>query len=540
MFAAAKNAAELLSPKLNISDPSTIGLCFMACLCALLPLDISQLTLAILGAVLYAWLQKYEPTASSKKTLPTPCNSLPRATVRAPPVKGSSSVKPKLAVSSANPELRKASVQPIAAPTFKSQGWEGEIQELLVQIAPTPEVEEIVNKLVKLMKQNLRALIPEIEITGFASGNLTSSKAFGVAVPEVDIVASVSPQILFARLHGRDVQNNGHELDTSRLHKAAIRTCTDRLVSVGGLKFRRSAFRGQEPKVTLLVPQSLGLFAESFPFDFSVNVVTPFCNAAVLSECNRMESRAKDLMLLVKRWAKDRGICHAAKGHLSPYVWNILTIYFLQVGDRDEGPLLPPFGQFKLSSGLFPKCHAAQTLLDSTWEPAKDSAEQKSVAALFRDFIHFFSTQFNWGNEAVSVCLARRAPPSLGLPLHIITDESSTSQVGPSIEDPFHKAQNLGEGMNAHSFARLKEELSRANALCAEGISLTELLEPWAPPVSERENSDACAHGSATVESGLPPYTDCRKAAFGADTAAKAKPPIPPWRVAAGPRVNGR
>ena len=39
----------------------------------------------------------------------------------------------------------------------------------------------------------------------------------------------------------------------------------------------------------------------------------------------------QDLVLLVKRWAKHRGICHAAKGHLPPYAWSILCLHFLQV-----------------------------------------------------------------------------------------------------------------------------------------------------------------------------------------------------------------
>merc|ERR1711862_1091594 len=71
--------------------------------------------------------------------------------------------------------------------------------------------------------------------------------------------------------------------------------------------------------------------------------------AALLTECGQLEPRARELILLVKRWAKDRGICHAAKGHLSPYSWTLLCIFFLQV--REE-PMLPPLDRFKKSSAL--------------------------------------------------------------------------------------------------------------------------------------------------------------------------------------------
>ena len=39
---------------------------------------------------------------------------------------------------------------------------------------------------------------------------------------------------------------------------------------------------------------------------------------------------AEELILVIRRWAKDRGISHAAKGHLSPYAWMLLAVYYLQ------------------------------------------------------------------------------------------------------------------------------------------------------------------------------------------------------------------
>merc|ERR1719265_1650370 len=141
-------------------------------------------------------------------------------------------------------------------------------------------------------------------------------------------------------------------LDERKIQKWAIRGCTDRLVATGSFKFRRSAFKGDEPKVTLLAAPSLGLFVESIPMDFSVNVVTPLYNAALLTECGQMEPRAKELILLVKRWAKDRGICHAPKGHLPPYLWGILSIFYLQSGMADDESLLPSLEGFKTGRKL--------------------------------------------------------------------------------------------------------------------------------------------------------------------------------------------
>lgn len=253
---------------------------------------------------------------------------------------------------------------------------------------------------------------------------------------------------------------------------------TDRLTAAG-FKFRRSAFKGREPKVTLLAPASLGVFGESIPVDFSVNVATPLYHAALLTECGKMDSRTRDLILLVKRWAKDRGICHTPKGHLSPYMWGLLSIYFLQVRENDEGALLPPLEHFELSSGL---AGGARNTSKSKWQQTQRVAAETSVGALFKEFMKFFQEEFDWCNEVVSIRSGQRASPGSNFPLHLIVgSEAKASQVGPSIEDPFQAGQNLGECMTEVSLARLKEELSRAQQLCIREASLSELLEPWAP-----------------------------------------------------------
>merc|ERR1712228_896961 len=100
---------------------------------------------------------------------------------------------------------------------------------------------------------------------------------------------------------------------------------------------------------------------KTIPIDFSVNTTTPLYNAALLTECGQIEPRAKELILLVRRWAKDRGVSHAAKGHLSPYAWTLLVIYFLQVWDEQGEPLLSNITSFKMSLGLLRAQHKEQS-----------------------------------------------------------------------------------------------------------------------------------------------------------------------------------
>jgi DNA polymerase sigma len=384
-------------------------------------------------------------------------------------------------------EYRQVSAAPVEAPTFRNTGLNAEVEELLGQITPNAEADLVVKKLVRVVKQTISQMIPEAEVTGFASGNPTRSKAFGVAVPDIDIVINASPAVLAQRLQGRLTRGgmNAARLDPRKLQKAAIRACTDELTSSGGLKFRRSAFRGEDPKVTLLAPSSLTGAEVALPMDVSVNSATPLHSAALLTECGQFDLRAKELILLVRRWARDRGVCHAAKGNLPPYAWSLLSIYFLQVGD-DAAALLPPLKYFAKSSELAGKPSREAMPAKHTWSPSQGSEPKKSVAALFREFVDFYHSRFDWRREAVSVRRACRGAPDLALQLHIVERaDGSATEVAPSIEDPFEAKRNISTCMTALGVQRMREELARAHEFFSRDGSLSELLGPWAPP--ERE-----------------------------------------------------
>lgn len=503
--------------------PDAIGdrnvcILFAALICTILPLEISQLALAVLGALAYALIQALQPRRKTNCQLAAEREQVQRTIVtrtqRQAVYKGKPA-DPRRQVSDARnightppskqrkAELYSVSSVPVCAPKFESSGWEAEAIELLSQLTPAVGQEQAIQRLVLHVKQVIQFLFPDVEVSGFAHGSLTCGKAFGVAVPEVDIVANVSPVALAQRL-----QQHSQHIDVKKLQKSAIRLCTDRLVSNGGLKFRRSAFRGEVPRVTLLVPSALGFFEAPVPVDFSINSVTPFYTAALLTECGQIQPRAKELVLLVRRWAKDRGICHASKGHLSPYMWSLLAMYFMQTGVEDEGPLLPALADFKISSNLMMSSTASS--LKSTMgksspplTPMRASADdvaKLSIGELFGKFLYFYTKSFNWTGEAVSIRAARRARPSLSVPLHVIVGDNGTTRVGPAIEDPFQAGNNLGSCMNLISLTRLHEELVRGHELYNSGASLSELLVPWVPTEEAPEKSSPRSSESSSMD----------------------------------------
>jgi len=237
----------------------------------------------------------------------------------------------------------------------------------------------------------------------------------------------------------------------------------------------------------MIAPSVGGEMDQGIPMNLSVNAAAPLYNAVLLTECRHIDPKTQELILMVKRWAKDRGLCHMARGHLSPYTWTLLTIFFLQVGTGDKDPMLPSLECFAKSSELIVNGGMAELPTPAAVvHPAKTKARPCSssttAGALFKEFVRFYAKEFDWRTEAVSIRHGKRAAPDVHLPLHIIVnDEDGTTEVGPSIEDPFEAAHNLGARMTAVSLKHLKAEFDRANDLCMNGVSLTKLLEPWAP-----------------------------------------------------------
>jgi hypothetical protein len=382
--------------------------------------------------------------------------------------------------------FRQPSSAPVQAPTFVGVGWKAEVQELQGQLAVTPECEEAVRLLAQDVERLIKRTIPGVEAAGFVFGNPLSSKAFGVAVPEIDIVITISDGALLKWSQG-EFPRGGAGADIHKAVKSAIRACTDQLVSSCGFKFRRSAFRGEGPKVTLLAPVFLGGCNASVPTDIYVNAMTPLRSWTLLSDSARLDVRAQELVLLVRRWARDRGVSHVAKGHMSPYAWSLLAIFFLQVARDESSQLLPPIAAFPKSSRLALGGKRAQTNI----RLATAACSQKTAADLFREFFSFFATEFDWLSEAASVRQGLRAAVE-GLGARRAFRADGACEVLPCVQDPFDISRNVGAAMTGDSIVRLREELRRAHELCARDASLAELLQPWAPP--EREDVEEDDH----------------------------------------------
>lgn len=357
-------------------------------------------------------------------------------------------------------DTRQISVCPVVCPSFTNADWEGQINELLRDLAPSEETGALARNISCAVQDTLRRAFPTIDVVGYAHGNPRASKAFATAVPDIEIVANINREDM---IKGMGASYVG--FDSKCILKSAIRACTDQL-AYGDFKFRRSAFKYDEPKVTLLAPVAL----ESLPFDFSVNALTPMRHAGLLQGCFQVDTRAWELVLLVHRWARDRGISHAAKGHLTPYAWSLVAVFYLQVREKGEGTVMPAFQSS-------PPHFQQETKKSKKKAKSAPEATRTPASSLFKEFLSFYAHEFDWRREVISVKKASRI---------VLVPEQSVMEwrqraVGLEICDPFEPTANLANLLSGEGRARLREELIRADAICSKDGLLSELLQPWTP-----------------------------------------------------------
>jgi len=494
---------------LDAKNSRTMAIAVVAVLCSFLPFETSHLFFMFAGAVGYIVTEllgspPQEPKTATKASprgandvpyrssdptpAPQPLRSRPPRCIAPHP--GQQRGGKNATYSSTTPwrapqqsaETRKAEVLPPAAPIFKcaGAGWDAEVAELLKDVVPSAACYKCAADLEKFVRRLLPELRadPDASVVALVTGNLSgaSARSYGIAVPDINLCLQTRPEVLGSmatklRSPAGRAEAMDDAQDFEKSQKAVLRLCLPRFTNAG-MKFKRTAFVGAEPKATLAVPSTLRIHQESVPLDFYVQSVTPQRYSSLLDVCKSIEPRAAELALLVKRWAKDRAICMSSKGHLPVYGWALLSIYYLQNGVRK--PLLP------LLTGLetpMDSKQVAERLASALRVPG--SGDEASIGDIFKGFFRFFAEDFDWCRPRISVQCA---------PVATSGTSSSISATVPAflVQDPFDEASNVATCLSAEGLVRLREELQRAHDLCStertsEGSVLSRLLEPWAP-----------------------------------------------------------
>mmetsp|Transcript_77738 Transcript_77738/g.141403 ORF Transcript_77738/g.141403 Transcript_77738/m.141403 type:complete len:844 (-) Transcript_77738:55-2586(-) len=187
--------------------------------------------------------------------------------------------------------------------------------------------------------------------------------------------------------------------------------------------------------------------------DLSACNTRPQKNTRLLKAYGMIHERVGELIVAVKLWAKDAGLCGAKNGHLSSYALVLMVIYFLQVMESICLPCLQDGGS---KDSSFESDEGAKARVKACPMPGCPALEA-SFEMLLGGFFAFYAgtggpwgfTAFDWGSEVVSVRLGRRERRDSDV-FSLLNGRDAHRL---HIEDPFELNRNLNDVLWTHPVA---------------------------------------------------------------------------------------
>lgn len=247
-------------------------------------------------------------------------------------------------------------------------------------------------------------------------------------------------------------------------------------------------------------------------------------NSTLIRDYTEVSQTSKDLMMAVKKWAKDHRVCSSADQKLSSYAWMILVIHYLQ-----QIGLLPNLQCTELmkKAGFEPGSDPTHTInaLNTAfvpWEHVKqmnawDSPPELAevpVSVLLHGFFHYLASHLPSRLLAASIRTSAMTPKPL-------SNKCSLSFL--CIEDPFetfdsHCPHELGSPADNKAQMEIMNLLEKAERQ-VHSVLMGEEGELWTRPIVKR----CAAHVS---DNGV------EKAATAVDRQGEAAQKAPPSEIA--------
>lgn len=347
-----------------------------------------------------------------------------------------------------------------------------DIEEFLADI-PAPNDGDIGDAIGRVQECARGCVAPSALAMPFGS----SVNGFGNSSSDLDLLVAVDKRELsFLMDYAKWVQSgqtcfatNPRQV-TQRGISSAVLLLAESLPSFG-FEVARSLPTARKPIVTV---KDLGGVLDEC--DVSVNNCLPLGNTKLLRDYSRLDKRARPLVLLVKAWAKKHKVLGAYHGNLSSYSWTIMTIYFLQLV-----ACLPSLQALRRHEASITEVDfwGRERTFDVSFMSADEYLEKHpttgsdglSLASLLFGFFRFYSLEYRWGEEVVSIKLPDRREADPWWRLH----SKPQPEPGISIEDPIEE-RDLNIVLKAFGLERMKAKLQAASATLEGGGSFKTLF----------------------------------------------------------------
>lgn len=341
---------------------------------------------------------------------------------------------------------------------FKPDSMDEHIRKMLKVLRPPhPSHRQYVKGIVANVHAEIQTVLPLAKLFAFGS----SFNGFGDRDAGIDL-ALILDSVALERMGGMDPM-----LILKKVVFPALRDAGYAYVEESQVPFARICVT--EPKDGTLV-------------NISVNTLLPMVNTKFLRQYALIDRRVHELVLIVKRWARARGLINDGADGLSSYAWTLMVIFFLQ----NEG-VLPSLqalaktaGHGKSQSWLQEVPSWKQMLMrdeniDRRLLHFVDQAHCKTVwssdappaenAQLLARFFEFYTMSFEWEKEIISVRLGHRVDQRTA---------GTLVQGELCIEDPLDLTSNVNTSI---SQKRLREEFTRAAQMLDQKTPLRVFLQ---------------------------------------------------------------
>lgn len=200
--------------------------------------------------------------------------------------------------------------------------------------------------------------------------------------------------------------------------------------------------------------------------DITVNNILAVYNTRLLQAYAENDRDLTQLVQSVKKWSMRKQVHGARDGHLNSYAFALMAIFYLQVkhGLRSLQDSVP--GTKMVYDWITRHDYnvAFEEGIQIELDRKKCHLEGKrrpEPSQLLAGFFCFFSTEFRWGQDVVSVRTGLLQPleayPTLGRECPLLSTQEMQELI--HIEEPFQNQRNLNFQLKAENLCRLRKSI---------------------------------------------------------------------------------
>lgn len=322
--------------------------------------------------------------------------------------------------------------------------FDGPFLNIYQSLIPSEEEKAKQEQLMTLLKNIVAKEWPEARLYPYGS----CSNTFGFSKSDIDICLAIGD---------------------NDINKADILLRLAELLKDEKLQNVQALTHARVPIVKLMDPET------GISCDICVNNLLAVENTKLLRDYSRIDARLRQLVFIVKHWAKSRGVNETYRGTLSSYAYVLMCIHLLQ----QRRPAILPCLQ-----GMKVTYYSAVENVECAYFDKVDEllgfgfGNSESLARLVWAFFAYWAYCHDYANDVISVrtgrILSKRSKDwtrRIGNDRHLIC-----------IEDPFEVTHDLGRVVDKFSIRVLREEFERAAEIMQHDPNpCVTLFEPYVP-----------------------------------------------------------